>query len=489
MRLNKYSFTSNIDYNTFINNHSDIFLDYSQTFDLIFIIDRYLKCNFKKHYDYPDYVSIGYDFFNESKALLKFNRIHNFRVLFEMLGDIHSCNAFTEKTLAYKLKQEFILELMNIKTLDKLYKYTKDKFKMVKIFKYNDTTCTTKKELMNMSGLNRGQLDRELWKYSYEIKELFREVVVPSIGNDKFISYKHKTKIDINKCRKLKEDLTKEDAYKIFEKYNQMDILLFNNIANNFSTGEFDISYQRKASGRLVSSGGNFNVIPMQTLCRELRSELYEGQFSYDINNSAPTILSQLAMKYLNLELPNVQNFVNNKTKYRQRLVDMGFTADEAKGFYIAIFFGASLENHSSNSKNSWYFKFGVDKIKMVITECEEVLALYLELKSLTKKLGLYLKKNKAIYNDKTKSYILNNMRGSSKVFTKWSDNKALVHTYFGVESVILDKLISKYEHTLLLFDAFISDKEYDIEDMSKFIFDETGFSVKFSKELIGESL
>jgi hypothetical protein len=45
--------------------------------------------------------------------------------------------------------------------------------------------------------------------------------------------------------------------------------------------------------------------------------------------------------------------------------------------------------------------------------------------------------------------------------------------------------LIKKYQHSLLLFDGFISNQDIDTAEMSELVKKELGFDIKFSKELL----
>jgi hypothetical protein len=111
---------------------------------------------------------------------------------------------------------------------------------------------------------------------------------------------------------------------------------------------------------------------------------------------------------------------------------------------------------------------------------------LYSELSSFIKKFGKYLKENK-VANTKNGKKALYNSRGVGKEvdLNKWNNPKSLLFYYFGVESQILDCLIKKYQHSLLLFDGFISKEDIDINEMSDLVKKELGFDIKFSKELL----
>ena len=102
------------------------------------------------------------------------------------------------------------------------------------------------------------------------------------------------------------------------------------------------------------------------------------------------------------------------------------------------------------------------------------------------KKYGKYLKE-KNVKKGKDGKLYLHNSRGASKEvdLNNWNNAKAILFQYFGYESQILDCLIKKYQHSLLLFDGFISRKDINTVEMSELVKKELGFDIKFSKELL----
>ena len=98
----------------------------------------------------------------------------------------------------------------------------------------------------------------------------------------------------------------------------------------------------------------------------------------------------------------------------------------------------------------------------------------------------LYYYVNKVSVNKNGKKALYNS-RGIGKEvdLNKWNNPKSLLFYYFGVESQILDCLIKKYQHSLLLFDGFISKEDINIDEMSALVKKELGFDIKFSKELL----
>ena len=182
-----------------------------------------------------------------------------------------------------------------------------------------------------------------------------------------------------------------------------------------------------------------------------------------------------------------VQDYIDNKEKYRQDLVKLGLTYKEAKQFFVSIFFGASLnENFYLYNSSVLNKTFGVTKIRQIMDGSKIVVELYSELSYFIKKFGKYLKENKVSVNKNGKKALYNSRGVGKEVdLNKWNNPKSLLFYYFGVESQILDCLIKKYQHSLLLFDGFISNQDINTTEMSAIIKKELGFDIKFSKELL----
>jgi len=92
-------------------------------------------------------------------------------------------------------------------------------------------------------------------------------------------------------------------------------------------------------------------------------------------------------------------------------------------------------------------------------------------LREFIKKYGKYLKE-KNVKKGKDGKLYLHNSRGASKEvdLNNWNNAKAILFQYFGYESQILDCLIKKYQHSLLLFDGFISKEDIDTAEMSDLV-------------------
>jgi hypothetical protein len=406
----------------------------------------------------------------------------SFDYFFESIKDSKVCNSFTEKTFAYRLRYEFIIELYSYGMSSRTRYYTREKFKtkIGYINPNNNNKYSTKKDLMQGENLTRTELSKNINKYSYEIKELAQgTAITPS--NRPRMSYRHKFTYNQENVKNLIKRVTDGETDLMYS----TDFIILFNLDFKYNNGNHFLNYERKDGGRLVNFGGE-KYIGIQNLEKSIREQVFEGYYEIDIENSAPTILYQTGEKYHKThDFPKIKYYIDNKEKCRQEIVDLGFSYKEAKEFYLAIFFGANLGIYGVHT-NSWANDYGVDKIQYILQNTPSAYDIYDE----CKKLFSYLKKsiqNKFLKKDKNGKDILYNSRGnkSAKYMSKWNTNKAIMHYYFGIESQILDLITKNYSHDLLLYDAFITKEDVNLDELSLLIEQELGYKVKFSKRLI----
>lgn len=450
------------------------------------MINRAYIGGYHSHRVFKGYSSIEATRYNNSSSQLKrFNKLENFDKVFDKCGDISVCNQYSEITIGYRLKKE-IFELVNsCKRFKNLRVFKKDNFKEVKRFKGNKGVYLTAKELLTQEDISRREYEKNISKYVYEIKEIFS---LPLAGgyssNSQFYDYKHIYNVDYDMCYKLKElyfaDKTSDDI-------TQTDMIQVLKILEH---KEYDvkpiIKYSRKSGGRLNSIYSMENV-SLQGISKEARKFVFNGQYMIDVNTSAPSIIQQLSVKYFNYDLPKVREYINNKEKYRQALMALGLSYKEAKSFILALFFGASLRTNFFHNGTSPFSKlYGVAKIREIIDKVPLILELYIELSEFIKKFGKHLRTNNVVKTQNGK-WALYNSRGAGKEvdLSKWNNAKAVLFYYFGVESQMLDIIMKKYNHSLLLFDGFITPDNLDTEEISKLIESELGYKLTFSKERI----
>ena len=406
------------------------------------------------------------------------------------MGSSKVCNPSSGITYGYKIKDEFLVSVLTMSRFKTPRKYTKGDFKLIKRYKGEINLYDTAKELMEKENIKRTELNKNISKYVNEIHQLVHTPYRVSTPNGKINSdYKHIINVDLQECKDIVETYKKDIELKGKSNITQPDLLnifryirLIEDNPNSISTF---IRYKRKAGGRLFNIYED-NNIPFQSLSKEIRSNVFKGQYYYDIETSAPTILQQLSVKYFNYDMPKVRYYIQNKEYYRNLLVEnVGLTYKEAKSFLTAIFFGASLnDNFFLEGSSSFSKLYGVSKIREIMEKVPLVVDLYVELREFIKKYGKYLKE-KNVKKGKDGKLYLHNSRGASKEvdLNNWNNAKAILFQYFGYESQILDCLIKKYQHSLLLFDGFISNQDIDTTEMSDLVKKELGFDIKFSKE------
>lgn len=455
------------------------------------MIDEFYSNKIQVHYDFKDFYSIHstrYRTKGYGSNLWSFNKIKGFDIFFEQIGNKSICNAVTSKTFGYRLRLNVVEKLLKLPYFKNPRKYTRGKMKEVIKYKGVNNLYDTKKELIKGENLTRRQVDNNIEKYVFEVKELFSEVYRHKVPNGKvFPDYEHIIPLNVEDCNALieefKTDIEKGNKLKLA----QHEVFALLRYVRRFERDDFlsIIKYKRKSGGRLFNIYSEDNL-PIQSFSKEVRKIIFKGQYYYDIETSAPTILQQLSVKYFNYDMPKVRYYIQNKEYYRNLLVEnVGLTYKEAKSFLTAIFFGASLnDNFFLEGSSSFSKLYGVGKIREIMEKVPLVVDLYVELREFIKKYGKYLKE-KNVKKGKDGKLYLHNSRGASKEvdLNNWNNAKAILFQYFGYESQILDCLIKKYQHSLLLFDGFISKEDINTAEMSELVKKELGFDIKFSKE------
>ena len=121
------------------------------------------------------------------------------------------------------------------------------------------------------------------------------------------------------------------------EAIEDKDVELFTLIHSNYySEGSFKQYYKRAANGRLYAQG-----ITLQTVKREMRKKITAGQYSIDIDCSAPTILYALYLRNNTETLPEVERYTQDRRKVRQEIAEfLEVSTDTVKAILMPLFFG-----------------------------------------------------------------------------------------------------------------------------------------------------
>jgi hypothetical protein len=148
-------------------------------------------------------------------------------------------------------------------------KYTRGKIKEVIKYKGVNNLYDTKKELIKGENLTRWQVDNNLDKYVFEIKELFSEVYRHKVPTGKvFPDYEHIIPLNIEDCNALVEEFKTDIEKGNKLKLAQHEVFALLRYVRRFERDDFlsIIKYKRKSGGRLfnIYSEDNF---PVGTLC------------------------------------------------------------------------------------------------------------------------------------------------------------------------------------------------------------------------------
>jgi len=131
---------------------------------------------------------------------------------------------------------------------------------------------------------------------------------------------------------------------------------IINSIYNNKKKGDAGIAEQtityklsnknagKLGYGRLYGTKGSFETLEKEcrgTICKEYYDDI-------DIINCHPTILVQFAKTKFNVDLPEVEKYVENRELYLKNVMtENDVSRDEAKQAIISILYGGSCSNES----------------------------------------------------------------------------------------------------------------------------------------------
>ena len=275
---------------------------------------------------------------------------------------------------------------------------------------------------------------------------------------------------------------------------NTFDIFPLINILKNFENGTNYILYEQ-SNFRYYTNLKLNNVVNFQAIKKEYRKYIFNGQFDYDINAAAPTLLYQYIKKLFpkkKIKLEYLEKYIEDRNTVRNECVKL-------------------LEKHNKN--NSKDFK---KEVKEVITS-----ALYgSKLKNRVSGVAMSVSNREFLYDNNLefrnlidditklfklyKSYIHKNHKNdkfidmeNGKIELYENDKKKKLSTivsgfYFSLESkILIDVIYKNYKEdlSLMIHDGFIARKNIDTKELEELVLKETGFVVKYSKELIESGL
>jgi hypothetical protein len=256
-----------------------------------------------------------------------------------------------------------------------------------------------------------------------------------------------------------------------------------NNILNGQPLTEdgytLNIGYKQSRYGRLEHR--------IQNVPKALRGKLFKGWHHYDINASAPTLLSQHYQQLFRKETPELTDYVQNKQQTRERLAsELNISLSEAKEIFNSLFFGINIPTErQALHYNKLKFREGFE-LRLV-----ELLGQDVVLK-LNKLEWFYTLKNEVrqVINDLIQEYKqifssgkLSNEIGIELSLDNWRSRGLIIHyIYVGIERLIINTIINFFGTTNMVYihDGFISERYIDPNQLEQLVFDNTQLKVSF---------
>lgn len=504
-------FYSNIDFNKLIATEECFQVNVKETYPVCYLIDLYLSSNFTKHKKEIDSNNLGLNFVSIKsryiekilgrKVLSSKKKEHLFFKVFEV-DDNYKFNKNnikeTEKedsyTKAYRLSNEYLLKVLVHKlTLSKSVLYSFSKFKVQKHYLIKGFSFKNRKEILESKIITRKEFDLNKEKYMDYYNSIMvrkpKEITFSDVNIETAkVDYFTLPKIDTEKVLSVTEDLSLEQIYG-FTEYEALEYIRMTMKAKQNESGSKRQLYTRHESGRLVGIQIPSQNVNFQTLPKWQREIFFSGKFEYDLSNAVVTLFINL---YKNLggetSLKSVQDYMMNKKKYREYLIELGFSEKLAKQYFITLLYGKDLSNNIQESyKNTDWMQEVSEELFFKALENIEIENLLKELDYLKDFIIDYYRNNSP---KKGHKYFVKNDNNFTKAFTKFdfekNKGKILAHIFFGMESKIMDYIKDIFEPNLLIYDGFISDEDLNVNDLETLIFYELGYKVKFEKRLIG---
>lgn len=301
----------------------------------------------------------------------------------------------------------------------------------------------------------------------------------------------------------LKSDLKNEICTKIVLNKDEVDKLLAENTVDSLTLSSIyalkqyyvdnsNFAVYKEANIRLYTPL-RANIFDFQGCSRVLRKKLFTGLWQYDLNAAAPSILYQLFKRYFPKEhLKTLVSYIKDRNAFRyectRHLMD-AFEGenkdkiyDNVKEVITALFYGANILNPKSG------LALSLEKRKFLI----ENVAMFKEL----------IAETNILFNDLYKYYIenfkeddkiklgkhlinLNKKNKKGKLVAK-SKASILSSVYFFYERTILE--IVRLNHpdlTLMIHDGFIIPHKIDNTKLEVEIYNQLGFMMQYSEELL----
>ena len=307
----------------------------------------------------------------------------------------------------------------------------------------------------------------------------------------KFDKIRYKSKKEDNKNKstiftKLNVTINKDYLLTVFNEKNYdirlRELLTIIYVLKN--QNEF-IYYER--NNFRYTTNKKFNKINFQGLEKEIRKKIFVGQYDYDLNTAAPTLLYQFIKKQIpDIEFPYIAEYIKDRNIIRNECIKLLQMKNpnkkeidlkkEVKSLITAVFYGANIRNKQSDITMSYN-----DRIYLLDNSSD----FYKLIENVEKLYKIYKDFIQKKYHHKDFIQMPNGIINLKDDENKNISNSKIVSSiYFSLESQILDLIYEKYKDslTLLIHDGFISKDELDVNELEKLVKDELGYDVKYEK-------
>jgi hypothetical protein len=236
--------------------------------------------------------------------------------------------------------------------------------------------------------------------------------------------------------------------------------------------------------------------INFQAIKSKYRKLLFPNQWDYDLETGVQTLLLQYIKRVLpeeNIKFPSIEAYIKDKNKIRNKCKEIlekrhpneknRDFKKEIKKVITAPLYGGNILNHESDLEMPFEDRKHLFEHYLGFTK------LILESEKLLDYLQLYINKNFA------DEEVIKMPNGEIHLYEGVKQKKPIASVatsfYYSLEAQCLDVIYKKYKKdiTLLIYDGFIARKDIDTKELEELVLKETGFVVKYSKELIKPDL
>ena len=326
------------------------------------------------------------------------------------------------------------------------------------------------------------------------------KIFVKEIYNYSKIKYENLKKYISTNIKINEESIEKLIKEYLEDVVNDRYLYIFGliNLLRHYKKGTNSILYEEKKFRLYSSKRLNFGV-NFQSIKSNLRKIIFQGQYDYDINAGAPTLLYQfIKQKYTseNIELQYLESYIKNRKILRKRcaeiLAEKNKSKDtkefekQTKETFTALLYGSNVLSPKSklsmNYSNRKYLYDNFDEFRDLV---EDVKLLFKYYKEYIEKLKIESTKEDFIEIEKG-IFIETKKNDNGKIVNK-KENSIISEIYFYLESKILKLVYENYKEdiSLLIHDGFVCRKYLELEELQNLVKEKLGYEVKYSRDLL----